>query len=106
MDNKTLSIVSYISIVGWLVAYLAGKDKADDLLKCHLKQSLGLVILSFLWAVILNVIIIAFNIPFLGILSFVPLVLMILGIINAANAAQKPLPIIGKMFEDKFAFIG
>ncbi len=106
MDNKTLSIVSYISIVGWLVAYLAGKDKADDLLKYHLKQSLGLVILSFLWAVILNVIIIAFNIPFLGILSFVPLVLMILGIINAANAAQKPLPIIGKMFEDKFAFIG
>ena len=32
MDNKTLSIVSYISIIGWVIAYVVGKDKADDLL--------------------------------------------------------------------------
>ena len=36
MDNKTLSIVSYISIIGWVIAYVVGKDKADDLLKNHI----------------------------------------------------------------------
>ena len=49
MDNKTLSIVSYITIIGWIIAFVIGKDKADDLLKFHLKQGLGLVIFSFIW---------------------------------------------------------
>ena len=35
MDNKTLSIVSYITIIGWVIAYFVGKDKADDLLKIN-----------------------------------------------------------------------
>ena len=107
MDNKTLSIVSYISIVGWLIAYFMGKEKADDLLKYHLRQSFGLAIAGILFMVALNVV--AMIIPamgILGMLSLVILVLWIIGIINAANAAQKPLPLIGKMFENKFAFIG
>lgn len=106
MDNKTLSIVSYISIVGWLIAYFMGKEKADDLLKYHLRQSLGLAVVGILFSVALNVV--AMIVPALGILgmlSLVILVLWIIGIINAANAAQKPLPLIGKLFENKFSFI-
>lgn len=107
MDNKTLSIVSYLSIVGWLIAYFMGKEKADDLLKYHLRQSFGLAIAGILFSVALNIV--AMIIPALGILgmlSLAILILWIIGIINAANATQKPLPFIGKMFENKFAFIG
>ena len=106
MNNKTLSIVSYISLVGWLVAYFMGKDQADALLKYHLRQSLGLAIVSILFSVALNIV--AAVIPalgILGILSLAFLILWIIGMINASNAALKPLPFIGKMFEDKFAFI-
>ncbi|MDM1550290.1 DUF4870 domain-containing protein [Empedobacter falsenii] len=106
MDNKTLSIVSYITIIGWIIAYVIGKDKADDLLKFHLKQALGLAIFTFIWGTLLRIIMYAVNIPFIGILGFASLILMIIGIINAANGVKKPLPIIGSMFEDKFAFIG
>ena len=107
MDNKTLSIVSYISIVGWLIAYFMGKDNSDSLLRYHLRQSLGLAIFSILFSVVLNVL--AMIIPALGILGILSLgivILWIIGIINAANNAQKPLPVIGKMFEDQFSFIG
>lgn len=107
MDNKTLSIVSYISIIGWVIAYFMGKEKADDLLKYHLKQSLGLAVVGLVFMVALNVL--AMIVPALGILgllSLVILILWIIGIINAASAAKKPLPLIGKMFENKFAFIG
>lgn len=106
MDNKTLSIVSYVTIIGWVIAYVMGKEKMDALLKYHLRQSLGLAIVSILFSIALNVV--AMLVPALGILglvSLVFLVLWIIGIINAANAAQKPLPVIGKMFEDKFAFL-
>lgn len=106
MDNKTLSIVSYITLIGWIIAYFVGKDKADDLLKFHLKQSLGLIIFSIIWSILLNIIISISSLPILGILGFASLILMIIGIINAANGVKKPLPIIGSMFENKFAFIG
>ena len=108
MDNKTFSIISYITFIGWLIAYFAGKDNADDLLKYHLRQSLGLVIIAFLFGIAINIL--TFIIPMLGmILSFggiLILILVVIGIINAANGEKKPLPIIGKMLEDKFSFIG
>lgn len=106
MDNKTLSIVSYITLIGWLISYFVGKEKANGLLKYHLKQSFGLLIVSVLFNIALSIL--TFIIPALGILSLIGIVffvLMIIGIINAANEVQKPLPIIGKMFEDKFSFI-
>ncbi|SEH39767.1 import component protein [Chryseobacterium culicis] len=106
MDNKTLSIVSYITLLGWLISFVIGKEKSNSLLKYHLKQSLGLIIFSIVLSIILNVLMLVTKIGMLGIVGFIPLILMIIGIINAANDVEKPLPIIGKMFEDKFSFIG
>jgi uncharacterized membrane protein len=107
MNNKTLSIISYITIIGWLVAYFSGKDKADTLLKYHLRQSLGLAIVNIIFSVVLTII--ASMVPslsFLGLIGYVFIVLWIMGIINAANGALKPVPLIGKMFEDKSSFVG
>lgn len=104
MNNKTISIVSYITIIGWLVAYLIGKDNLDTLSRYHLRQSLGLAIVGF----ILNII--SISILFLGvvvnIIGILLLILTVIGIINAANGEMKPLPVIGKWLEDKFDFIG
>ncbi|PWW19540.1 MULTISPECIES: import component protein [unclassified Chryseobacterium] len=105
MDNKTLSIVSYITLFGWLISFFIGKEKSNSLLKYHLKQSLGLILFSIFLSVILNIVLMVTKIGILGILGLIPLVLMIIGIINAANDVEKPLPLIGKMFEDKFSFI-
>ena len=106
MDNKTLSIVSYITIIGWVIAYFVGKDKADDLLKYHLKQGFGLFIFSFIWGILISILAGVTGIGMIRILGLVNLILMIIGIINAANNVKKPLPIIGKMFENNFGFIG
>lgn len=106
MNNKTLSIVSYLTIIGWLIAFFVGKDKADDFLKYHLKQGLGLLMVSVAFNIILTILVKV--IPALGILGYVGilfLILLILGAINAANGVKKPLPIIGKVFENKFDFI-
>lgn len=106
MDNKTLSIVSYITVFGWLISFILGKEKPNSLLKYHLKQSLGLVIFSIALSIIINILFIVTNLGILGIFGFLPLIFAIIGIINAANEVEKPLPLIGKMFEDKFSFIG
>jgi len=103
MDNKTLSIISYITLIGWLVAYFVGKEKADSLLKYHLRQSMGLFIVIFVLGIGIGIIISI--IPSLNILSMllnlVYLVFVVLGVLNANKTLEKPLPIMGKYFEKK-----
>ncbi len=109
MDKKTLSIVSYITIVGWLVAYFMYKDKADksSLEKFHLKQSLGLGIAGIVFSVAIQIIasIVPSIASILSLASLLIVVLWVLGILNAANEKEEPLPVIGSMFVDKFDFI-
>jgi uncharacterized membrane protein len=108
MSNRTMSIVAYITIIGWVIAYLEYKKSADksQLVNYHLGQALGLIILSFILGI--GVSIVAIIIPSLYFLSLivsvVTLVLLLLGIITANNEAIKPLPVVGKMFEGKFNF--
>ena len=96
MDAKTTGWVSYITWIGWLVAYFGG-DKEGA--KFHLNQSLainicytGVWVLSFILAFI----------PVLGWLLVAAanvflLVCAILGIIAAVNQEEKEVPLIGKI---------
>src|SRR5690606_9057723 len=105
MNSKTIAIVSYITIIGWLIAFFQYKDNKTPLAKYHLEQALGVFIFSILWSIAMRVL---FSlIPALttlgSLLSLVPLVLIIIGIINAANEALKPVPVIGPYFVGKFS---
>ncbi len=109
MNNKTLSIISYITIIGWLISYFSYKDKfpKSSLVSYHLKQSLGVAVLGIVFSVAINII--AMVVPTLaGILSLANIVILVLwvfGIINAMNEIEKPVPVVGSFFEDKFDFI-
>lgn len=108
MTNKTLSIISYLTIIGWFVSFYSSKGQSpkNSLVLYHLKQSFGLAIVSIIFNVALSIA--ASIIPALSILNIVGLVFLVfivLGIINANNEQEKPIPLIGKMFENKFGFI-
>lgn len=106
MTPKVQSILSYLGIL-WLIAFFVGKDQRNDLSKYHLKQGLGLFITAVVFnlcAGVLLTIVPSFTLV-LTIVGFVFLILMVLGIITAANEVKKPVPVIGKFFEDKFNFI-
>ncbi|MEO3407698.1 DUF4870 domain-containing protein [Mucilaginibacter sp. CAU 1740] len=108
MTNKSMAIVAYITIIGWIVSYLEYKKRTDKspLVNYHLGQSLGLIILSVVLGVALSVL--AAIVPALSMVSMVTgivtLVLLLLGVITANNEATKPLPVVGKLFEGKFDF--
>ena len=106
MTPKVQSILSYLGIL-WLIAFFLGKEQRNDLCRYHLKQGLGLFITVVICNIALGIVLTI--VPSLGfvasILGAVLFILMILGIITAANEVAKPLPVIGKMFEDKFKFI-
>ncbi|SDC48352.1 import component protein [Niabella drilacis] len=108
MSNKELSVVSYLTIFGWLYAYIKGKEQADSLLKYHLRQFFGLFLLALVVNIVITVLI--RMVPGVGPLSYLSgivfLVLWVFGLLNAVNGVEKSIPLVGKLFEGKFAFIG
>lgn len=108
MTNKTLAILSYVTIIGWLVSFFSSSNQKPrtSLVVYHLKQGFGLFVVSIIFNIILRVV--ATIVPalsILGMVGWVFFIFMIFGIINANNHQEKPIPIIGKMFENKFSFI-
>lgn len=90
MDKKVTGIVAYITIIGWIIAFLAG-DKEGA--KTHLNQGLVLGILEIIGGVI------GF-IPLVGgilgtIIGIIGLVFAIMGIYYAATDKEEELPVIG-----------
>ncbi|MCS6824449.1 MAG: hypothetical protein NZ529_09150 [Cytophagaceae bacterium] len=100
MNGKVISIISYITLFGWLIAFLlyVSDNKKEPLASYHLKQSLGLALIELLSSLIL-LRLFPMSIRFL---SFAFLVLLIIGIYNAAMGEKKPLPLIGKWFDEWF----
>jgi uncharacterized membrane protein len=109
MDSKTASWVSYITIIGWLIAFFSTKDtpNRDEFSKFHLGQSFGLAISGI--AVQILAVILAMIVPALAlvgtILGLGIFVLWIIGLINAINGKKQPVPLLGNLFVDKFSFI-
>lgn len=116
MDKKTLALVSYITIIGWLISFFSYKgQEKSSLVSYHLRQGFGLGISTIAYGIIVNIlvfILVMISPALAGIISMILslvyigfLVLMIIGIITANKEEEKPLPVIGKMFEGKFNFI-
>lgn len=82
MDAKVTGIVSYLSWIGWIIAFFAG-DKEGA--KFHLNQALVIFLFGLLSIV-----------PCLGqIWAIFILVCWIMGLIAAINEEEKPVPLIG-----------
>ena len=107
MEKKNEEIIYYINIIGWMIEYLITKsEKRDSFVKYHLKQSLGLIISQFAFGIAAGILTsIMPSLSFINYFAIVFLILWIFGIINVVNSVEKPIPMIGRLFEDKFNFI-
>lgn len=105
-DDKLIGILSYLGLL-WIVAFILYGNKKTEYNKFHVKEGLGLIIF---WVAIYIVNFIFMRIPILNLIWWLIaifiwifiMVIAIIGIINAANGNQKPLPLIGKLITAKF----
>jgi uncharacterized membrane protein len=101
-DPKILAAIGYLTLAGWLVAYVINsnnKEKSDFAL-FHIRQSLGVGLLwiasySLYWILP----------PIAWIVNVIVIILMVLGIIFSVQEQKKELPLIGKYFQDWFRSI-
>ena len=106
-DGKTVAIISYLSIIGWIIAYVMYGNNKTQLGAYHLRQTIALFVVGILtWVVQMFLIFIPVIGWIIGIfLNFVYLllfVLWIIGFIAAINGQEKPMPVIGKKAQEWF----
>jgi uncharacterized membrane protein len=111
-EDKTVAIISYITLIGFIIALIMHNGKKTQLGTFHLQQMLGLIVTAIAGGIAIMIVgfILAF-IPVLGwILSILMnlgfmlglLALMVIGVINAMNGQLKPLPVVGVQYQKWF----
>jgi uncharacterized membrane protein len=103
-EDKTTAILSYLTLVGFIVAIIMHGSKKTRLGAFHLRQSLCLMLtaiaLSAAWMVLVWI-------PFIGWFAAMAAwlglaVLWVLGLVAAANGEQKAVPLLGEHFQKWF----
>ena len=91
-EDKTVAIVSYITIFGFIAGIVINSNKKTRLGAFHLRQMLGLILTAVLMII-----------PLLNILiGLFLLVLWILGLISAIKGEMKPVPVLGGLYQKWF----
>lgn len=110
VEDKTIGILAYITLIGFIVALVLNQNKQGEEKRFgafHLRQALGLIICAigvFIVFAILSTIFMMISFSLLAIVSLFStliwlgfLALLIVGIINAANGTFKEIPLIGTL---------
>lgn len=109
MDAKTIAWVSYLTIIGWIIAFVSygNLNPKTSLATFHLRQSLGIILLGVACSILFRMFMWGF--AFIGVLSPVVwiliVVLWVLGLLAAINGEEKPVPVMGTLFQQWFQFI-
>jgi uncharacterized membrane protein len=91
-EGKTMAIISYITWIGLLIAFIMNNDKKNSFAKYHIRQSLLLVLASLIAMI-----------PLIGwVWGIFVLVLWIMGLIGAINGQEKEVPVLGKYAQEWF----
>jgi len=110
VDGKTISIISYFSLVGWIIAFVLFNSNKSKLAAFHIRQSLGLMIAAIALYIVMFIFLF---IPVLGwiisILIYICLigifVLWIIALVAAINGQEKPVPILGNLAQSMLSGI-
>lgn len=117
-DGKTAGIISYLTIIGWLIAFFAmHQNNKTSLGSYQLRQTLLFHIISMVVYWLLGMLFAAifftsglatgwFSIVFLNwILRVVFFILWLVGFLGAINGEKKPIPLIGEKAQSVFSTI-
>ena len=100
-EGKTPAIISYITIIGTIIAYFMNNEKKNTFAAFHIRQMIGLNIFSLLNAFVIG----QFSSYASQGISLGLFVLWIIGFIGAAKGEEKKIPLLGDLFQDWFKAI-
>ena len=102
-EGKTIAIISYITIIGTIIAFIMNNDKHNSFAAFHIRQAIGLALLGVSVSILRNYI----SLGFVGnLLGIGVIVLLVIGLIGAIQGEEKRVPLLGDQFQEWFRNIG
>lgn len=100
-EDRTVAILTYITIVGFIIAIVMHSSKKTALGAYHLRQGLGLFVTALIIGVVSVIPILGWIVALVGMI--VLFIVWLMGLIAAASGQQKPAPILGEKYQQWFA---
>lgn len=100
-EDKTVAILSYVTILGFIVAIVMYQSHKTQLGAFHLRQTLGLVVTGLLGGIVAVVPILGWIVWFFVAIGL--LVLWFLGLLSAIRGDMRPVPLLGDHYQRWFA---
>jgi uncharacterized membrane protein len=101
VDDKTVAILSYLTIIGFIAAIFIHQNQKTQLGAFHLRQVLGIVLTGAAGAVCGVVPILGWIVWFLVVIGL--FVLWIMGLLSAVRGEMRPVPVLGEHYQRWFA---
>lgn len=99
-SSLSIATIAYITVVGLIIAFVMNKDKKEAFANYHIRQSLGLALTGLALGIISLIPFLGWIIYIVGI--FVLLYMWIMGLMNAINKKEQPVPFLGEKFKEWF----
>lgn len=99
-SDNSIAIIAYLTVIGLIIAFVMNQEKKNPFGAYHIRQSLGICLTGLAFSVINIIPILGWIVSLLGGLFLI--VLWVIGLINAINHKQAPVPLLGKHFEEWF----
>jgi uncharacterized membrane protein len=100
-EDRTVAILSYVTIVGFIAAIFVHQSRKNQLGAFHLRQVLGLVVTGLVGGVCAVVPILGWIVWFFVVIGL--FVLWLLGLISALRGDMRPVPLLGEHYQRWFA---
>ncbi len=98
-DGKTIAIISYLTFIGTVIAFIMNQNKQNSFASFHIRQAIGLILLG----IIINFLHRFLDFGWLSnILAFGVFILWIIGLIGAVQGEEKRIPLLGDQFQEWF----
>ncbi len=99
-SNNNTAVIAYLTIIGLIAAFVMNSEKKDHFVQYHIRQMLGLCVASLALYVVGLIPFVGWLVSLVG--SLFLLYLWLMGLLNAVNKKEAPVPILGEKFNEWF----
>ncbi|TJZ61487.1 hypothetical protein FAZ15_09865 [Sphingobacterium olei] len=102
-EGRSTAIIAYITLIGLIIAFVQNDEKKNAFANYHIRQSLGLIFTGIALFIVGLIPLLGWLISILGTIAVI--ILWIMGLMNAVNGKQQPIPLLGNLYNKWLANI-
>jgi uncharacterized membrane protein len=101
-DDKTIASITYLTWIGLIIAIVMNDSQRSDLVSYHIRNMIGLSLISAGFSILTWI---GFPGLLLSGFAIVLIILWIIGVIGALKGEKQEIPVLGKIFLERFKSI-